>query len=296
MRRNKGWMLGIGLLVMAALAGLLHADGRDDLSRAKDDYDSLRSRLDSTKSHVDSYLDESVKLRQMDKDQLDQLITAICKLDIEREGDEPEKIAEDLRDKVIDTVRAEYDRTVDAGSHVWDELGALESDAKSLRDRVHELESNDDVKGDAEPLREQVDQLIEQIEKLMEKVTSDRSTLDRVKDGVMAGSNNPKIRARMEYGKQMHKKMQDDFECDEREVVLSSGRPDCIKFDQDECKVIEFKPDTLSEDEAAQQAAGYLEDVRDKFKDDERAKRCKQTSEGRPIFEAVGKLYTACRP
>jgi len=112
----------------------------------------------------------------------------------------------------------------------------------------------------------------------------------------MAGANNPTIRARMEYGKQMHKKMQDDFECDEKEVVLSSGRPDCIKFDQDDCKVIEFKPDTLTESDAARQASDYLEDVRDKFKDDERAKRCKQTSEGRPIFEAVGKLYTACRP
>ena len=295
MRQRTGWRLGAGIVLVVALAGILHADGRDDLSRAKDDYDSLSSRLDSVKSDVDGYLDESVKLRQMDKDQLDQLITQICKLDIERDDDAADRIAKDLRDKVVDTVRAEYDRTVDAGSHVWDELGSLESDAKSLRDRVHDLEDDDSVKDDAESLREQVDEMIERIDKLMDKINRDRSTLDRVKDGVMAGSNNPTIRARMEYGKEMHKKMQEDYECDEKEVELSSGRPDCIKFDQDDCQVIEFKPDTLSEGEAVAQADGYIEDVRDKFKDDERAKKCKQTSDG-PIFRAVGKLYTACRP
>jgi predicted nuclease with TOPRIM domain len=94
--------------------------------------------------------------------------------------------AKDLEDKVVDKVRRSYDQTVDDGSHVWDELGHLESDAKSLRDRVHDLENKDDVKSDAEHLHGDVDKLIESVDTLMEKVNRDKSTLDNVKDGVMS--------------------------------------------------------------------------------------------------------------
>ena len=75
----------------------------------------------------------------MDKDDLNDLIDRICRLDIERDGDEAEQLAKDMEDKVADQVRRAYDQTVDDGSHVWDELGRLEGDAKSLRDRAHDL-------------------------------------------------------------------------------------------------------------------------------------------------------------
>jgi hypothetical protein len=51
----------------------------------------MKSRLDDEKSKTDKYLDESVKLRQMDKDQLNDLINQICHLDIERSDDEAER-------------------------------------------------------------------------------------------------------------------------------------------------------------------------------------------------------------
>jgi len=288
-------VIASGAVVLAALAALAYGDAKDDLSRARSDYDALRSRYDDEKSKTQHYLDESVKLRQMDKDQLNALIGQICGLDIERDGDDAERMAKDLTDKVVDQVRRNYDQTVDDGSHVWDELGRLESDAKSLRERAHDLEDKDDVKDDAGKLREDCDKLIESIDKQMDKVNRDKSTLDNVKNGVMNGANNPTIRARMQYGKDMHVKLQSDRSCDEKEVVLSSGRPDCIKFDQDDCKVIEFKPDTLSESDARSQAEGYLSDVRDHFKSDDRARRCKQNADG-PVFTAVGELYPACRP
>jgi hypothetical protein len=126
-----------------------------------------------------------------------------------------------------------------------------------------------------------------------EKIKSDRSTLDRVKEGVMNGSNNPLIRARMEFGKEMHRKLQSDRDCHEKEISLSSGRPDCIRFDPGDCKVIEFKPSTLSTSDAKEQAERYLRDVRDRFKNDDRAKQCKQDSDG-PIFRAEGETYKAC--
>lgn len=278
---------------MLPFVGTLHADAQDDLSRVKHDFAALHSRIEAEGRNVDSYLDESVRLRQMDKDQLASLVDQICRLDVERDDDEADRIAKDLRDKVVERVRGAYDKTVDDGSHVFDHLGALESDAKSIRDRAHDLEDKPEVKDDAAHAREDVEQSLETIHSMMEKMNRDKSTLDRVNHGVMAGANNPTVRARMEYGKEMHRKLQSDRSCDEKEVVLSSGRPDCVKFDSDDCKVIEFKPDTYSESAARDQAAGYISDVREHFKNDDRAKRCKQDADG-PIFQPVGETYTAC--
>ena len=286
-KRLRGWMFVLGVLAVAGLVGMRHVDARDDLSRVKSDYDAVKSHYDNAKSKLEQYLDESVKLRAMDKDQLNDLITQICRLDEKRDDDEANRLAKDLTDKVVDKVKREYDHTID-------DVGHLESEAKSVRDRAHDLESQDEVKSDAERLRQDIEKTQDEITKLFERINSDRSTLDRVKEGVMNGANNPTIRARMEYGKEMHKKMQSDFSCDEKETVLSSGRPDCIKFESDDCKVLEFKPDTYSESEAEAQATKYLNDVRDKFKSDDRAKKCKWTSEG-PLFRPVGKVYSACR-
>jgi gas vesicle protein len=290
----RGWMFGVGLAAVIGLAGTLHADARDDLSRVKSDYDSVKSHYDSAKSKLESYLDESVKLRQMDKDQLNELITRICKLDEKRDDDEADRLAKELKDKIVDRVKSEYEHTVDDGSHVFDDLGRLEGEAKSVRDRAKDLESKDEVKSDAERLRQDIENTQQAIQKLFERINADRATLERVKEGVMNGANNPMIRARMEYGKDMHKKMQDSFSCNEREAVLSSGRPDCVKFESEDCQVLEFKPDTYSESDAESQAKKYLNDVRDKFKGDDRAKKCKWNSDG-PIFRAVGKTYEACR-
>jgi gas vesicle protein len=285
--------IGVALAVLL-LAGVLHADSRDDLSHAKRDLDSLKSHTDDAKYKADQYLDESRKLREMDKDQLAALIDQLCRQDVKRDDDEADRLDKELRDKAIDRVRREYDHTVDDAGRVIDQIEHVMNDAKSLRDRVHDLKGKDDIKDDASRLSEDVDKAIEAIDRLMEKVQSDKRTLDRVKDGVMNGSNNPTIRARMDYGKEKHKEMQDRFRCDEREVVLSSGRPDCIKFETDRCVVIEFKPSTYSTSDAQRQATGYIDDVRRKFKDDDRAKKCRRDDSG-PIFEAVGETYTACR-
>lgn len=287
-------MRAVVLLILVAAAGVLYADARDDLSRVKNDLDSLKSRLDDTKSKADKYLEQSTKLREMDKEQLAQLVEQICKLDIARDGDEIDRLAKELRDKIVDRVRREYDRTVDDGGRMIDQIERVMNDAKSLRDRAKDLKGREEIKDDASRVFDDIGRTVELIDRLMEKVQSDRKTLDRIKEGVMAGANNPTIRARMEYGKQKHRELQSSRNCDEKETVLSSGRPDCIKFAPDACVVIEFKPDTYSTSAAKSQAEGYLRDVRDKFKNDDRAKRCRQTSDG-PFFEAVGETYPACR-
>lgn len=281
---------------LVAISGaIIYADSRDDLGRAKSDFESLRSRHDTSKSRLDGYLEGSVKLRSFDKEQLAELVTQVCKLDIEQDNDEGDQIAKDLRDRAIERVRREYDTTIDAGSKVFEDLGRVESEGKSLHARARDLEGKDEVKDDARRLREEVEKLIEGNTRNFERIKSDRGTLDRVKEGVMNGANNPLIRARMEFGKEMHRKLQSDRGCHEKEVSLSSGRPDCIRFDPGDCKVIEFKPDTYSTGQAESQAKTYLDDVRERFKNDDRAKQCQQDSNG-PKFKAVGETYAACRP
>jgi hypothetical protein len=291
---KRWWGLGAGLCVLV-FAGVIYADARDDLSSARHDFEAIQSRTDAAKDHLSAYLEKSVRLRALDTDQLIDLINQICNLDIERDGDDAERLAKDMSDKAVERVRDGYDHAVDDGSHAFDELSGIESDAKSLRDRVHDLQDNNDVADDAAKLHDDLDKLVDKLDRMFDRLNADRRTLDNVKNGVMNGTNNPTIRARIEYGKEMHHRMQSDRGCDESETSLSSGRPDCIKFDQDDCKVIEFKPDTWTTDRAEAQARGYIDDVRDHFKDDDRAKRCKQNADG-AIYRPVGETYAACRP
>jgi len=297
MKRGVYGIRGLWLIVVVVVVGMqsgVQADARSDLDDARREFGSVTSHYNSAKQKLEDFLTASVRLRQFDKDKLDDLIRQICRLDIKRDGDNPTRVAEDMRDKTIERVKSSYNDAVNAGSNVFDDLGRLESEAKNARDRARKLEDQPEVKSDAERLRQDIEKTQEAIAKLFERLASDRSTLDRVKEGVMTGANNPTIRARMEWGKQQHVAMQSNRQCDEKEVVLSSGRPDCIRFDQDDCKVIEFKPDTYSTGDAEKEADSYRRDVRDRFKNDDRAKKCKQNSDG-PIFRAVGETYPACK-
>ena len=80
-------------------------------------------------------------MRSFDKDQLAELVTQVGKLDIEQDTDEGDRIAKDLRGRAIERVGREYESTVDAGSKVFDELGRVESEGKSLHSRARDLEN-----------------------------------------------------------------------------------------------------------------------------------------------------------
>lgn len=285
------------LLVAASVLGLvsvLYADAKDDLGRAQREHESLKTKTSDLKELVDRNLEQSRNLRSMDKEQLSGLVDKICRLDITPNDREVLSIAKDMTEKVVELVRREYDRTSETAGRLVEQIARHLNDVKALRDRAKELRSQNEIKDDASRLADEAERLVEAVDKLMEKIQTDWKTLDRVKEGVMSGANNPIIRAKMEYGKEKHIALQSSRGCDEREVVLSSGRPDCIKFEQDNCRIIEFKPDTYSESAARDQAARYLDDVRRKFKDDDRARKCKQ-KDGYPDFTPVGETYTACR-
>ena len=279
-----------------ALCGVLWADARSDLDSAKRDYDSAKSTFDSVKDKVDRYLEQSRSLRSFDSEKMNTLIDQLCRLDIKPDDREVDDIVKDLVSKAVDSVTRNYDDTTKAADNRIYDIEHLLDQAKAVRSRANDLKSQDEVKDEASRLAEDADRLVSETDRLMEKTQADLRSLDNVKQGTMYGANNPKIRAKMEYGKEKHKDLQSSYSCDEKEAVLDSGlRPDCIKFQQDDCQIIEFKPDSWTTDAAAVQAAKYVEGVQRKFKDDDRIKKCKQV-DGRPFFRTVGVTYTACRP
>jgi hypothetical protein len=151
------------------------------------------------------------------------------------------------------------------------------------------------MKSDRSSLLDQIERSVSETDRLYTKLQEDYRSLSNVKEGVLNGANNPKIRAAMEYGKRKHIEMQSSYSCDEKEVVVSSGRPDCVKFKKDDCLVIEFKPSSVGESAARTQAERYLKDVQRYFKDDKRAiENCKKDSSGLPIFAPDGRTYPAC--
>jgi hypothetical protein len=282
------------IVVVIASSSVLWADAKSDLDSAKRDYESVKSKHEDQKSRVDAYLEQSRGLRSFDSTRLSSLIEMLCKQDTEPNDREVDDLVKGLISTAVDNVRRNYDETMRVA---YDRIGGIErilDQAKGVRDRAKDLKSKDEVKDDASKLLDDALRLVENTDKLMEKVQSDFKSLDNVKQGTMNGANNPTIRAKMDYGKEKHKDLQSSYSCDEREVVLSSGRPDCVKFTQDDCQIIEFKPDTYSSGQAESQARQYLDDVRRKFKDDDRAKKCKQV-DGSPFFRTVGVTYSACR-
>jgi hypothetical protein len=286
-----------GLAIVLLASATASADAKEDLAKRKSDWDSIKNQMEDVSSKVKEYLDKSRSLRAMDKDDLTALITKICEIDIARDDDDGDRLAKEMTSKMVDTVNNEYERISAEGERVEGAADSVLNDAKSLRDSTKDLASNDDVKDEANQLLSEMTERIDSFtNNTWSSLSADYKTLANVKDGVMNGTNNPKIRAAVEYGKEKHRYNQRI--CEEKEVVLRSGRPDCVSFQKDACAVWEFKPDsTYTDSSAADVARKYIDDVREKFKDDPRAvENCKKDSDGKPIFEAKGAVYPACRP
>ncbi len=283
------------VIALALVPPAANAGPADDLSRLNSDFSSLKSEHDDLSSKVDDYLSGSRKLREFDKDEITKLIIQICNLDVERNDDEEERIAKSLTEKAQSNVKAQYETVTSSGKDWQYKVSQLQDKLKTHAYLVEPYTKIDEVKSDATRLYDQVNYYRELAGKMWDKIDSDLNTLKNVRDGVMNGSNNPRIRAAMDWGKAKHEYNQRI--CDEKEISLSSGRPDCITFQRDSCIVWEFKPDSVGESAAKSQAERYLSDVQRYFKDDSRAKEnCKKDSDGNPIFEARGQTYPACTP
>ncbi len=285
----------VAFLILAATNA--HADDKDDLEQCRRDFSDIKDRLDKAADKQAKYLEHSLSLRRMDKDQLATLITQICALDIRRDDDAAMQTAASLKDKVVDQVNREYSSTDAEGLDVLRDFGGLMDDVTNLEHRVQSLvEKGSDVSDDAKSLLADIEAPARKLSDLYEKLRADHDTLSNVKDGTMNGSNNPMIRATMQYGIDKHKELQREKECSSAEDVLSSGRPDCVIFKQDDCQIWEFKPDSYSEEDALEQAGKYLKDLQNKYDQEEVASVCKRDDDHKIQFSLHALLYPKCTP
>lgn len=285
-------VLMAGLPAVTTMAGPV-----EDVDKYKGEYGTLKNSFESISDRANKFLDSSRKLRELDKAELEELIDKICESDLEPNEDQERQLAERLRDNVVERVSSSYNDVFQAGERVDKELEKVQKDIEVLVNNVKPLTSIDDVKSTASSLLNDVTALKENANRLQGKFFDDWKSLTNVKDGVMKGANNPKLRAAMIYGQDKHKEMT----CPEpfkKEVELSSGlKADCVSFTKNNCAVYEFKPDkNFSKSSAADWARQkYVQGIRELYKNDDIAKDCEKDGDNKPVFKAEGEVYPACR-
>lgn len=106
-------------------------------------------------------------------------------------------------------------------------------------------------------------------------------TLQKLKSYEMLGANNPKVKARLEWGNKRHGELQSSIGCTYKEAVVehcrnevrpgSGCRADCVVVSGTTCRVVEIKPDSSKgRDEGPKQANAYLEGFKNWFNADKK--------------------------
>ena len=139
-------------------------------------------------------------------------------------------------------------------------LALCDGDEEQIQSRVEDAEKSakGNVQSGYEKLAHELDELIDRASKYESDGTvgedarkwrgvmrGAKTRLDRVlKDGgILQGTDNAKVRARIEIGIKKHKEYQENSSrCTASEVNVSSGRIDCVKVDSGYCNIIEIKP------------------------------------------------------
>jgi hypothetical protein len=292
---------GVGFALMTLVIGLdpvtAMAGPVEDLDKHKGEHATLKREFESVSDRANKFFDSSRRLRELDKAELEDLVGRICESDLEPSEDVERRLAERLRDNVVERVSSSYNDAFQAGERVDKALEKVQKDIDVLIKNIQPLTSIDQVKSAASDLLKDATALQENAKRLQGKFFDDYKSLTNVKDGTMKGANNPKIRAAMVYGQEKHKEMT----CPGpfiKEVELSSGlKADCVSFAKDNCAVYEFKPDKkFTESSAAEWAkTKYLQGVTELYRNKDVAKDCKKDTSGNPEFAPKGKVYPACR-
>jgi hypothetical protein len=205
------------------------------------------------------------------------------------------RMADDARERISDiyeSLKAEKDK-------MDKKIDDQKKDLEEIQSKYTYLENSSEYGAKAKPILEEIKREIEETKTVKDSVMRDFNSFTNVSNGIMKGANNPQVRAAMDYGMDQHEKKQKDLGCDDKEVEVAGGRKaDCVKFtESDGCVVIEIKPDTYSESKAIAQAKSYIDGLKSKYKDNDKAKKnCKQDSDGNWIFKPDWDTYPACKP
>ena len=275
------------------------ASDLEDLVEAGSEFNGDQQVLDRS---IQEYVEGSRRLRAQSDEDIARLITAICATDLEPEENYGSDIAQQMAAEASSRFRDVYGPLEDDAEELLADIDEFLKDMKSTRERYRSLADSSEVGAKAKTVLEDISLKIDASTKRYEEVQRDLRSAANVAESVMLGANNPKIRAAMDYGKTKHKDMQSSLSCDDKEVVLPSGkRADCVKFDAQSCVVIEIKPDSSDMNRADDQVRGYAEELKRFYagsdsKSTLAQERCEKDSNGDMMFKRRIETYSACKP
>ena len=92
-------------------------------------------------------------------------------------------------------------------------------------------------------MKEEDEELAKGAQRSAKDITGVMASLQRLLDNELGGANDPEFRAKMETGKNEHKRIQSDSsKCTASELTFGSRRVDCIRVSGSTCYVVEIKP------------------------------------------------------
>lgn len=208
-----------------------------DESMSTNERDLVRLQNDTQR-----WYDGIVELRGWYKQDTAAVREAICNLD-DSPGD-PEAGAE-----MEARVRQIADRMRDRIAPRW---STIRGDAASLTTTADGLlaKKDDDVRKGAEKVKERIAKVMASLTNLM--------------NDELHGGNDPQLRARMETGKNEHKRIQaDSGKCTVAELTVGNRRIDCIRVDGNVCYVVEIKPNNRgAQDRGRAQISDGMKNIR----------------------------------
>lgn len=219
------------------------------LSAYADDYERNMKEVKTLETKAWDHLKQSKSYRSYDAGEMKTLITKVCGLDHERDGDEADRLAQRMAQDAISRTKSklsQLDRShgqAEQGLHQAQKLiTTMQTRWKAQAQRMKELQkSRDSISG------------------LLGQLRGDQRAYRNVGAGNLYGTNNPKIRASVEYGQRKHKELQSSLGCDLAELDVGGGRVDCVKLSA--CSIWEIKPQGYSRGEALEQAQRYAAGV-----------------------------------
>lgn len=271
-----------------SLKDRLIAESDRVLDEAESAWSAQRSTAEQLDRDVEAHLAKSREARSLDTEALEELIVKICGYDIERDGDEAARLADSIASDAVSGARSRKDEITRAYDDLYTRLEAIyDAQLPALQDRLERqaiaLTSNGELEQAGEQAEDaaagasdaigrivaEIDRTLGRADGIRRKLDGDLDVFNRVSAGLLAGSNNPRLRAAKDHGIRMHDQLRANsgFECLRDEVTVSGGRADCVSHSR--CRVMEFKPNSWSRGATLDDAKKYVSGVNAKFPDQE---------------------------
>ena len=211
-KRTKTLGLGVFLLLLMAVPAKMGADDESDRQAA----------LATARDNFNKWHDQIKEFRKFYHEDTEAIREALCSEDEDRIKEAVDKVAERVAGNL---------------NNNWD---AIKSRKDELVTAVQKLKSGS-TQEEAAQLEQKIGKLTESVEKAAKGDAS-----------LLRGAANPRIRARIEFGKAEHVRKQGSLGCAQSEVLIehdycSDSRRDycfidCVKVSSGYCSIAEIKP------------------------------------------------------